>query len=291
MSGSIGDRIRLNNGVMMPRLGFGTAGVNDPELVAYAAEVGYRNFDTATDYANESIVGKGLKDSGIDRGELFVTTKVWNSKHGYEKTLKAFEFSRKELLVDYVDLYLIHWPCPDFNLYVETWKAMEKLYKDGHIRAIGVANFRPEWLERILNECEVVPVVNQVEYNPYHQNVELRKYCASKGILMACYTPTCRGKLDKDKRILSIAGKYGKTAVQTGLRFLVQDNVIPLPKSTKKEHIRSNADIFDFELTQEEMQAMRDLNEEKNWSGEDPYKFHVTTDRLLPIGFEKNAGK
>jgi len=284
--GNLSDRIRLNNGVLMPRIGLGTAGILDSAVIAKAAELGYRNFDTATDYANEGIVGNGLKHSGIDRHELFITTKVWNSKHGYEKTLKAFEYSLNELQTDYIDLYLIHWPCPDFNLYVETWKAMEKLYKEGRIRAIGLANFYQEWIERILKECEIIPAINQVEYNPYHQHTKLRAFCEKNTIQLEGYTPIVRGKVNNDPIIQGIGEKYGKTGVQIAIRFLYQDNIVIIPRTRSFERLKSNADIFDFALTDEEMNILRSLNQEQIQTGEDPYTFHVTFDRVIPIGAE-----
>lgn len=276
MSGSIKDCVTLSNGVQMPILGFGTVFIKDPRKMIYAIEHGYRNLDTATDYGNENVVGEAVKNCGLDRKELFITTKVWNSMHGYDKTMKAFDFSVKQLQTDYIDLYLIHWPCPNHNLYVDTWKAMEQLYKEGRIRAIGVSNFYEEWLERIKEECEIVPMVNQVEYNPYNQHVELRKYCEANNIQIEAYTPICRGAVSEDATIQKIAAKYAKSCVQVTIRFLFQERIPLVPRTSKEERIVSNADIFDFELTEEEMQIMRDLNEDRIVCGEDPYLFHVT---------------
>ncbi len=281
--GNLSDRVQLNNGVWMPRIGLGTAGITDPAVIEKAARIGYRNFDTATDYVNENVVGKGLKNSGLDRSELFITTKVWNSKHGYEKTLRAFEYSCKELQTEYIDLYLIHWPCPDFGLYIDTWKTMEKLYNEGRIRAIGLANFYREWIQDILDNCEVVPAVDQLEYNPYHQHTELRAYCESKGIQIEGYTPIVRGAVNNDPAIREIGEKYGKTGVQVTIRFLYQDGIILIPRTRSFERLKTNVDIFDFVLTEEEMNIMRSLNKEKIQCGEDPYRFHETFDRVIPI--------
>lgn len=274
----------LANGVKMPQMGFGTAGINDPDYIAGAAQFGYRNFDTATDYANEDLVGEGLCRSGIPREELFVTTKVWNSKHGYDKTLKAFDFSLNALGVDYIDLYLIHWPCPDFNLYVDTWKAMEQLYKDGKIRAIGVANFYKEWLEDIIRECEIVPMVNQLEINPYHQHTDLHAYCRENGILLEAYTPIARGMVNDDATLQEIAKKYDTTPSVITLAFLMQEGIAVIPKTTKKERLESNAQALKIKLDEADVVSIRGLNEERIVTGEDPYLFHVLTDRERPIG-------
>jgi len=276
MSGSIFDCVTLNNGVKMPILGFGTVFVTDPKTIIWAIEHGFRNLDTAMDYDNEDVVGQAVRDCGLPREELFVTTKLWNADHGYEKTLRAFDASLERLGLDYVDLYLIHWPCPDHNLYVESWKAMEKLYKDGRIRAIGVSNFYEELLDRIAAECEITPAVNQVEYNPYNQHVELRRYCIEHGIQMEAYTPIARGDVNRDKTIQEIAARHGKSCVQVTIRFLYQEKVCLIPRSSSRERILDNSNIFDFELTEEEMQTMRGLNEDRIVYGENPRTFHET---------------
>ena len=213
---------------------WGCVFIKDPRKMIYAIEHGYRNLDTATDYGNENVVGEAVKNCGLDRKELFITTKVWNSMHGYDKTMKAFDFSVKQLQTDYIDLYLIHWPCPNHNLYVDTWKAMEQLYKEGRIRAIGVANFYEEWLERIKEECEIVPMVNQVEYNPYNQHVELRKYCEANNIQIEAYTPICRGAVNEDATIQKIAAKYAKSCVQVTIRFLFQERIPLFPGPARR---------------------------------------------------------
>lgn len=271
--GSLQDTVVLNNGVHMPRFGFGTVFIEEP-LITWALQQGFRNIDTATDYANEGEVGKAVRNCGLKRSEVFVTTKVWNSSQGYEKTLQAFELSRKTMDLEYIDLYLIHWPCPDYDLYIDTWKAMEKLYKDGYIRAIGVSNFFPEWIERIRQECEILPMVNQVEYNPFYQQTEIRDYCRANGIQMEAYSPMAHGRVGDSFVIQQIAQKYGKNGNQIAARFLYQENICLIPRSTKKERILSNADIFDFCLTPEEMGMIYGLSTPFGRKGMDPYTFH-----------------
>ena len=271
--GSLLDTVTLSNGVKMPRFGLGTVSLEEP-IITWALQQGFRNVDTATDYANEEEIGKAVRNCGLERSEVFVTTKVWNRSQGYEKTLQAFELSRKTMGLEYIDLYLIHWPCPDYDLYIDTWKAMEKLYKDGYIRAIGVSNFFPEWIERIRQECEILPMVNQVEYNPFYQQTEIRDYCWANGIQMEAYSPMARGKVGDSFIIQQIAQKYGKNGNQIAARFLYQENICLIPRSTKKERLLSNADIFDFCLTPEEMERIYSLSSPFGRKGMDPYTFH-----------------
>lgn len=274
MTGSIGDRVKLANGVLMPWVGFGSVYVEEAEKIVHAIELGYRNVDTATDYGNEAVVGEAVRTCGLPREELFVTTKVWNSSHGYEKTLKAFDESLKTMKLDYIDLYLIHWPCPEHDLYVDTWKAMMKLYEEGRVRAIGVANFYEEWLERLEKECGMAPLVNQVECNPYTQKKKLRAYCQERHIQMEAYTPIARGMVNEDETIQKIARKYGKNCVQVTMRFLLQEGIIAIPRTNSLERMKSNVDIFDFALSQEDMEAIRRLDRCEILTGEDPRTFH-----------------
>lgn len=274
MNGAISDRVKLANGVEMPLVGFGSVYVEEARKIIHAIELGYRNIDTAADYGNEAVVGEAVRSCGLARSELFVTTKLWNSSHGYEKTLKAFDESLKTMQLDYVDLYLIHWPCPEHNLYVDTWRAMEKLYREGRVRAIGVSNFYEEWLDRIEAECEIVPMVNQMELNPYTQKKQLRAYCAKKQIQMEAYTPLARGMVNDDAVIQAIAERHGKNCVQVTLRFLMQEGIVVIPRTNNPERMKSNIDLYDFVLDESEMEQMRQLDRCEILTGEDPRTFH-----------------
>ncbi|CEE00490.1 Glyoxal reductase [Caldibacillus thermoamylovorans] len=258
------DYITLNNGLKMPQLGFGVWQVSDEQAtpaVKKALEVGYRSIDTAMIYGNEKGVGRAIKESNVPREELFITTKVWNADHGYENTLKAFDASLERLGLDYIDLYLIHWPTPKYDQYVDTYKAMEKIYKDGRAKAIGVCNFDIEHLERLLNECEVVPVVNQVERHPYFQQRELQDFCEKHHIIIEAYSPLMNGKdVLNDSVVKEIAKAHGKTAAQVILRWHLQTGVITIPKSVTPSRIEENFDVFDFELTAEDMEKMTALD-------------------------------
>lgn len=261
---SLQDTTTLHNGIKMPWFGLGVYLVKDGEEVIQSVKTaiqhGYRMIDTATIYANEEGVGQGIREAGVPREKLFITTKVWNSDQGYESTLKAFDTSLEKLGLDYLDLYLIHWPGPDKNRYKETWKALEKLYKDGRVRAIGVCNFHIHHLEELLKDCKIKPMVNQVEYHPHLTQKELHDYCKKEGIQLEAWSPLKRGDLLNDPTITSIAEKYGKTAAQVILRWDLQNGVVTIPKSTKKERIVENANVFDFELTKEDMDKISSLN-------------------------------
>lgn len=269
--------ITLNNGLKMPQLGFGVWKVSDEEAtpaVEKALEVGYRSIDTAKVYGNEVGVGKAIANSGIPRDQLFITTKVWNADHGYENTIKAFEASLERLGLDYVDLYLIHWPMPKFDQYVETYKALEKLYKDGRVKAIGVCNFDIEHLERILKECEVVPVINQVEYHPYLQQKELKEFCEQHQIKLEAYSPLMNGRdILQDEVIKGLAEQYGKTPAQIILRWHLQSGVIVIPKSVTPSRIEENINVFDFELNESDMNKITELDRNLR-IGSKPSEFH-----------------
>ncbi|WHY03290.1 aldo/keto reductase [Neobacillus sp. DY30] len=257
----------LNNGVKMPWLGFGVFKVQEGEEVVNsvktAIEAGYRSIDTAAIYQNEEGVGKAIAESNVPREELFITTKVWNNDQGYESTLAAFETSLNKLGLDYLDLYLIHWPVPSKGLYVETWKALEKLYKDGRVRAIGVSNFNVNHLEDLLANCEIKPMVNQVEYHPVFNQQELHDFCKKNEIQLEAWSPLMQGSLLNDPILVEIANKYNKSTAQVILRWDIQTGVVTIPKSIKPHRIAENADIFDFELTQEDIQQISTLNQNK----------------------------
>lgn len=264
----------LNNGVHMPWLGLGVykskEGEQVEQAVSYALEAGYRSIDTAAAYGNEEGVGRAIAESGINREELFITTKVWNSDQGYESTLRAFEASRSKLKLDIIDLYLVHWPV--VGKFKETYRALEKLYKDGAVRAIGVSNFLVPQLTELLAECEVVPAVNQVEFQPFLTQPELQTYCKERGIQLEAWSPLLQGNLDVEL-FKKIGLKYGKTPAQVVLKWDLQNGVVTIPKSVRKERIIENADIFDFELTEEEVTAINSLNENRRY-GSDPMTFN-----------------
>lgn len=256
------DTITLNNGVKMPGFGLGVYKVEDGDVVIHsvktAIEHGYRSIDTASFYDNETGVGQAIKESGVPREELFITSKVWNDDQGYEQTLQSFETSLKKLGLDYLDLYLIHWPVK--GMYKDTWRAMEKLYEDGKIRAIGVSNFHIQHLENLLPDCTVKPVINQVEYHPHLTQVELHAFCKRENIQLEAWSPLKRGRLFDDPIIMDIADKHGKTPAQVILRWDLQNDVVTIPKSITKERIKENANIYDFSLTGEEMNKINGLN-------------------------------
>ncbi|REF35693.1 aldo/keto reductase [Thermasporomyces composti] len=254
----------LNNGVQIPQLGFGVWQIPNDQVVdavTTALEVGYRSIDTAAAYGNEEGTGKAIAASGIPREEVFVTTKLWNSEQGYDSTLKAFDESLRRLKLDYIDLYLIHWPCPRKDKYVETWRAFEKLYSDGVVRAIGVSNFHPHHLRRLFQETTTVPALNQIELHPYLVQAELREFNAQNGIATEAWSPLARGgDLLKDPVITRIAEKYGKTPAQVVIRWHLALGNIVIPKSVTPSRIKENFDVFDFELTVEEVDEISGLD-------------------------------
>ncbi|MGB5554367.1 MAG: aldo/keto reductase [Flavobacteriaceae bacterium] len=245
----------LHNGVKIPYLGLGTYQAdNDQEVVdavKYALKIGYRHIDTAAVYGNEEGVGRGIKESGVARDAVFVVSKVWNNDQGYESTLKAFEASLERLNLEYLDLYLIHWPV--VGKYKDTWRALEKLYMDKRIRAIGVSNFLKHHLEDLLKTAKIVPMINQMEFHPYVVQQALIDYCAEKGIQYEAWSPFMQGKLFKLDICNEMALKYGKSPAQIILRYNLQKGIVTIPKSTKPERILANSDIFDFELSDEEV--------------------------------------
>lgn len=265
----------LNDGTEMPQVGLGVWQAKDGEetrqAVATAIRAGYRMIDTAMVYQNEVSVGQGIVDSGIDRSELFITTKLWNSDQGSTSVRPALEASLSRLGLDYVDLYLIHWPTPARDLYVQTWKEFEKLKADGLARSIGVSNFRTEDLERLKAESDTVPSVNQIELHPYFQQRELREYAESQGIHIESWSPIggSKGNLLQDEVLTGIANSHGKSAAQIVIRWHIQHGLIVIPKSVHAERIQENFDVFDFELSDQDMQRIDSLDRAKR-SGPDP---------------------
>ncbi len=256
-------KVKLNNGVEMPILGFGVFQIADQaecqRSVLDAIEVGYRLIDTAASYQNEEAVGKAIKLSGIAREELFITTKLWIQSNGYEGTKKAFETSLNKLQLDYLDLYLIHQPMGD--VYGE-WRAMEELYKAGKIRAIGVSNFHPDRLMDLIVHHEIVPAVNQVETHPFQQQIENQQFMVENGVQIESWGPFAEGKNDlfHNELLASIGKKYGKTIAQVVLRWLTQRGVMAIPKSVRKERMEENFNSLDFELSAEDMEAIKTLD-------------------------------
>ena len=266
----------LSNGVKMPNLAFGTFKVNegdDVQIILDAIEAGYRHFDTAAFYNTEEALGKAIKKSGIPREEFFVTTKVWKTCMGYEGAEKSFEESLEKLDMDYVDLLLIHWPRPDAEsdwkkLDIETWKAFEEIYKEERAKAIGVSNFLNHHMQNILDNCEVVPMVNQIEFHPGYIQKDVVDFDKKHGIVVEAWSPLGRERVFKDKLLNKLAEKYGKSVAQICLAFALQMDVVPLPKSSSVERMKQNMDI-DFELEKEDFEKILNM-EEMGWSGLDP---------------------
>jgi len=255
--------ITLNNGIVMPQVGLGVYLV-EPEVakntVLHALKTGYRSIDTAQFYNNEKEVGEAIKESGIPREEIFVTTKVWNSHHGYEETLEAFEESLHKLQLDYIDLYLIHWPMPMKHKYIDTYKALETLYKTGKVKAIGLSNFHIDHIENILSHCTIKPVVNQVECHPYFQQNELKDFCEKHDIYLEAWSPLSRGTVLQDETIVQLAQKYSKSPAQIILRWHIQRNTIIIPKSITPNRIEENFQLFDFNLEDEDMKLINSID-------------------------------
>ena len=267
--------ITLNNGVKIPQLGFGVYQISPDsvrEATLAALEAGYRHVDTAAAYANEKGVGEAVRDCGLARDQIFITTKLRNADQGYENTLSAFETSRRSLGVEVVDLYLIHWPYVLHDLYVDSWKAMEKLYVDGAVRAIGVSNFLKPNLDRVLTEGSVVPAVNQFELHPSFQQSDLSAYSRTNNIAIESYSPLGRGRDVDHAVVLAIAANHDKTPAQVILRWHVQNGFILIPKTVTPARMSENIDIFDFSLMDAEMAAISGLEAGLRTSG-DPAAF------------------
>jgi methylglyoxal/glyoxal reductase len=274
MPKNLQDTTTLHNGVKMPWFGLGVFKVKEGsevvDSVKAAIKNGYKSIDTAAVYQNEEGVGQAIKEAGVPREELFITTKVWNADQGYETTLNAFETSMEKLGLEYLDLYLIHWPVA--GKYKETWKALEKLYKDGRVRAIGVSNFHVHHLKDLMADAEIKPMVNQGEYHPHLAQTELLEFCKAEGIQMEAWSPLKQGELLSEPTIVEIAEKHGKSPAQVILRWDLQNGVVTIPKSIKEHRIVENADVFNFELTAEDMDRLNSLNKDER-VGPDPDNF------------------
>jgi diketogulonate reductase-like aldo/keto reductase len=266
---SLIDCYKLSNGVEIPCIGFGTWQTPDGDVavssVLSAIEAGYRHIDTAQIYGNEESVGIAIKKSGVDRKELFITSKLWNDEHGYEKTLAAFEVTMKKLGIDYIDLFLIHWPNPiafrsnwqEAN--AGTWKAFEELYNAGRIRGIGVSNFHPHHIEALMKTATVAPMVNQIRLCPGETQDEVVDYCRSHGILLEAYSPLGVGRIFEVPEMQGLAKKYGKSIAQICVRWSLQRGYLPLPKSVTPSRIKENTEVFDFELDEADVRLIADL--------------------------------
>lgn len=262
------DTFVLNNGVRVPVIGFGTWLMPDEEttveIIDDAIRDGYRHIDTAEYYKNEKSIGEAVKKSGLKREDLFITSKVWNTDSGYDKTMAAFERTLKNLGTDYLDLYLIHWPAvaaqydnwEEINL--DTWRALTDLYKAGKVRAIGVSNFLPHHLEALM-KTEVPPMVDQIEFHPGNMQKDTLEYCRNHNIQVEAWSPLGRGRVLSDPELQKIADKYGKSVSQLCIRWALQNGVIPLPKSVTPSRIQQNADVFDFEISQEDMNTINSM--------------------------------
>lgn len=266
---------KLHNGVEMPYFGLGVFQSQEGDevinAVKYALEAGYRHIDTAAIYQNESGVGKAIHQSSVDRNDIFVTSKVWNSEQGYDSTLKAFDATMDRLGFETLDLYLVHWPVK--GKYKETWKALEHLYKQNRVKAIGVSNFLIHHLEDLLESVEIVPMVNQVEFHPHVVQQNLLDFCAKHNIQFEAWSPLMQGQIFEIKEMVQLAEKYSKNAVQLVLRWNLQKGVVTIPKSVKKDRIISNADIFDFEISDEDMNLIDSLDKNHR-VGPDPDNFN-----------------
>ncbi|GAA3446138.1 aldo/keto reductase [Planomonospora venezuelensis] len=271
------DFVTLNNGVRMPRIGLGVWRVPDDEAAAAAAtaiEAGYRSVDTAKLYRNERGVGRAVRASGVPREELFVTTKLWNDEHGYDAALRAFDASMDRLGLDYLDLYLIHWPVPARDRYVETWRALERLCAEGRVRAVGVSNFTVETLDRLLGEAGIVPAVNQIELHPMLPQAELRGYHAEHGIVTEAWSPLGQGRgLLEEPVLAELAAKHGRSPAQVVLRWHLQLGGVVIPKSVTPSRIAENIDVFDFVLDPGDMAAIAVLDSGTRL-GPDPATFN-----------------
>jgi 2,5-diketo-D-gluconate reductase A len=268
--------VRLNNGIDIPQLGFGVFQIKPADTVAAtlaALEVGYRHIDTAEMYGNEKEVGEAVRRSGLDRGDVFVTSKLNNGHHAYDDALKAFDQSLSDLGFDHLDLFLVHWPLPKVGDFVETWRAMEEIYRSGRAKAVGVSNFQPHHLRRLLEETEVVPAVNQIEVHPYLTQDEVRDFGAAHGIATEAWSPIAQGRVLDDPVLQRIARRLGRTPAQVVLRWHLQRGDIVFPKSVTRSRVEENFALFDFELDADDVAAVSGLNRDER-TGPDPDSFN-----------------
>ncbi len=266
--------VKLSNGVEMPQLGLGVWRMSDgnevENAVRWAIEAGYKHIDTAKVYENEVGVGQAIRDTGISRDEVFVTTKVWNSDQGYDSTLRAYDKSMELLGFEYADLYLVHWPVK--GKYKESWRALETLYNEGRVKAIGVSNFLVHHLQDVLDGASIVPMVNQVEFHPRLQQPELQAFCQANGVQLEAWSPIMKGRVVDIPELIEIGSRHGKNAVHVTLRWLYQKGIVAIPKSSRQERIVSNVQIFDFELSDDEMNTIDNLDQHTR-VGPDPDNF------------------
>jgi methylglyoxal/glyoxal reductase len=259
----IDETVKLHNEIEMPIFGLGTWALRGQECtqaVSWAINMGYRLIDTATLYGNEREIGNAIENSDIPREELFITSKVWNSDQGYKSSLKAFEKSLKLLKISYLDLYLIHWPIS--GLRNETWRALEKIYESGRAKAIGVSNFTIRHIDELLSKASITPMVNQVEFSPFLYQKKLLEYCNSKSIQLEAYSPLTRGRRFHDSTLKSTSLKYNKSVPQILIRWGLQHGIVEIPKSGNKQHLKENADVFDFKIDANDMNQIDSLNED-----------------------------
>ena len=275
---SMYDCYALSNGVSIPCIGYGTykaAEADSADTIRMAIQAGYRYFDTASFYETETYVAQALRDSGVARSEVFLASKMWKNEMGYEQTKAAFQRTLERLETTYLDLYLIHWPRPDAayadwkQLDLETWRAMEELYREGKIRAIGLSNFLPQHIENILHNSAIAPMVNQLEFHPGYAQLETVRYCQEHGMQMQAWSPLGRRRVLEHPLVVELAQRYGVTPAQICLRYAVQHRVIPLPKASSMERMKQNQDVFSFALSQEDMFRL-DTMPQAGWSGLHP---------------------
>lgn len=255
--------VKLRNGIHMPNIGFGTSLIEGEECVSnirQALQAGYRHIDTASVYKNESYIGKAIKESNLPREEIFVTSKVWKDSMGYENTIKSFNNSLQDLGLEYIDLFLIHWPRNnDEKLNIDTWKALEDLYKQKKVRAIGLSNFLKHHLEIILNNCEIVPMIDQLEFHPGLTREETLKFCKENDIVVEAWAPLGKGKMLQNEDLVRIANKYNKSVAQICIKWCLQNGVVPLPKTTNWNRMLENKDVFDFTISDEDMSFINNM--------------------------------